>query len=235
MMTRIRVSSYGLFNSLHHLKSKIFDRFKLKGVADELNLRYTDEDGDVIVILDEVGYSETLTQKLNPIYVEASLSRSEGSSLKCSEISFHNLGPFGGAGGTYWNDGNFEGINAITVTTSSVCLLSIQVSYATGKNTTHFGARHGGAGEAISTRFKYPNEKLQKISGYCGLVENTWTVIKGLSFETNLAKYGPFGVLDWLPFEFDLRSRHVIGFYGRACDRYLSSIGLHTYSMPTKT
>ncbi|GLJ51010.1 hypothetical protein SUGI_1086240 [Cryptomeria japonica] len=221
--------------SLQKLKSKIFDRFKLKGVADELNLRYTDEDGDVIVILDEEGYLDVFRQNLSPIYIEASFSRSEGSfCLKCSEISFHNLGPFGGGGGIDWNDGNFEGINGITVTSSSECLISIQVSYATGKDTTHTGARHGGAGEAVCMKFKYPDEKLQKISGYCGLVENTWTVIKGLSFETNLAKYGLFGVADWIPLEFDLRSRDVVGVYGRACNRYLGSIGLHTSSMLPK-
>lgn len=77
-------------------------------------------------------------------------------------------------------------------------------------------------------KFKYPTEKLQKISGYCGLVHGSWTVIKGLSFETNLSKYGPFGVADWASFEFDLRSRDVVGFYGRACNKYLVSIGLHT-------
>ncbi|XP_059068743.1 agglutinin-like [Cryptomeria japonica] len=162
--------------------------------------------------------------------MEASLSRNKGSYLKCSEIGFHNLGPFGGGGGFDCDDGNFEGINGITVMTSYIdgILLSIQVSYATGKDTTHTGPQHGGAGKEICTKFEYTTEKLQKISGYCGLVEGSWTVIKGLSFETNLAKYGPFGVADWAIFEFDLRSRDVVGVYGRACDRYLGSIGLRT-------
>ncbi|GLJ51009.1 hypothetical protein SUGI_1086230 [Cryptomeria japonica] len=161
--------------------------------------------------------------------------RSEESSLKCSEISFQNLGPFGGGGGTEWDDGYFEGINGITITKSYASLLSIQVSYATVKDTTRTGARHGGAGDhEICTKFMYPTEKLQKISGYCGVVENNWTVIKCLSFETNFAKYGPFGVVDWAPFEFDLRSRNVFGFYGRSSYKYLDSIGLHTYSIPPK-
>lgn len=121
----------------------------MKGDPGELDLKYTDEDGDVITILNEGGLSDAFNQNLPRFYMEASLSRSEGSSLKCSEISFHNWGPFGGVGGIDWNDGSFEGINGITVTMSSVSLLSIQVSYATGKDKTHTAGRHGGAGESI--------------------------------------------------------------------------------------
>ncbi|GLJ50998.1 hypothetical protein SUGI_1085990 [Cryptomeria japonica] len=108
--------------------------------------------------------------------------------------------------GTYWNDGTFEGITAITVTADSTTLYSIQITYATANGNTHIAPRHGGgSGKEICTVFKYPSEKLQKISGYCGLVWG-FTVIKGLIFETNFARYGPFGVEDWIPLEIDLIS-----------------------------
>ncbi|XP_057845526.2 agglutinin isoform X1 [Cryptomeria japonica] len=213
--------------SVEDLKSKICNLFELNGDAHELKLRYTDEDGDVIVIANEDDFLDACRQNLFPFRMEVSFGRNKGNCLKRSETGLYNLGPCGGGGGAYWNDGTFEGINGITVTMDTISLISIQFNYATANGTTHCGARHGGAGEAICTKFEYPKEKLQKISGYCGIVCDTCTVIKGLSFETNLAKYGPFGVADWATFEFNLRAREVVGVYGRACTRYLGSIGLY--------
>ncbi|KAH9295338.1 hypothetical protein KI387_038926, partial [Taxus chinensis] len=216
--------------SLFELRSKICNLFQLNGDAHELKLRYRDEDGDVITMANEDDLVDAFKQELYPFRVEVSLTGKNMTEVKHSAIRITNLGPFGGGGGIDWDDGTFEDIQGITVTTDPTCLVAIQVHYVTGNGTIFPAARHGGSGSSVYTVFKYPNEKLQKISGYCGLVESTWTVIKGLSFETNRAKYGPFGVTDWAPFEFDLRSRDVVGFYGRACDRYLGSIGLHAHT-----
>ncbi|KAH9320473.1 hypothetical protein KI387_015112, partial [Taxus chinensis] len=59
--------------------------------------------------------------------------------------------------------------------------------------------------KAITIPFKYPTEKLRKMSGYCGLVCGNCTIVKGLTFETNVKKYGLFGVRDWIPFESEIK------------------------------
>lgn len=209
--------------SLEQLQTAIFETFKMNGDAQQLEIRFRDKDGDVITMSsdDDVKYA---------LMMDVSEHRMEVSWTIAFATSFKKfLGPCGGAGGTRWNDGRFEGIKSITVTADSTTLYSIQVTYATADGNTHIAARHGGdSGKEIYTVFKYPSEKLVKISGHCGTVYDNTTVIKGLTFETNYAKYGPFGVLeDWIPFELDLTSAQVAGFHGRASGKYLDSLALH--------
>ncbi|GLJ51000.1 hypothetical protein SUGI_1086010 [Cryptomeria japonica] len=181
--------------SLSDLRTKIFKLFKLNGDSQQLEIRFTDEDGDVLKMSNDDDVDYSFNQGVYPLRLEVSWSRKLATCLKKCR------GPCGGGGGTYWKDGIFKGITAITVTTDSTTLRSIQITYATGKGKTYIAPRHGGgSGKKICTIFKYPSEKLQKISGYCGTVCGCWTVIKGLKFETNRAKYGPFGVVARISF-----------------------------------
>ncbi|KAH9320470.1 hypothetical protein KI387_015109, partial [Taxus chinensis] len=165
---RINLASADI--SFEDLKSKIYDVLELKGDALRATLKYMDEDGDVVCLSNEDDFNEAIRQELNPFRVEVS-TQPKG---------IHNLGPFGGGGGSYdWNDGTFKGINGITVTMDSHCLRSIQLHYAAIDETTYTAPRRGGLGNATHTvQFEYPKEKLEKISGYCGVVWGLWTVIK---------------------------------------------------------
>eukprot|EP01018_Ginkgo_biloba_P039066 Gb_05304 [translate_table: standard] len=146
----------------------------------------------------------------------------------------HKYGLWGGLGGLYWKDGVFSAIKSIAMTTDSdLGFRSIQVDYDTRHNTTVSGSRHGGFGETNHTiQFKHPGEILTKISGYYGII-NTYLVIRSLEFETNKAKYGPFGAEEGTAFESPSKGNmKIVGFYGRAppdiANGFVDAIGIYT-------
>lgn len=143
------------------------------------------------------------------------------------------MGPWGGNGGSNWDDGSYNGLREITLVYDR-CIDSIRVVY--DKNGKRFLAeKHGGAGGNRSAEIKlqYPEEFLTSVSGhYCPVVHGGSPVIRSLTLKSNRRTFGPFGVEEGTPFSFSVNEDQIIGFKGRS-GWYLDSIGLRL-SRPKK-
>ncbi|XP_071728528.1 jacalin-related lectin 19-like [Rutidosis leptorrhynchoides] len=135
------------------------------------------------------------------------------------------LGPWGGNGGNYWEDGVHSGVREINLVYSS-CIDSIRVTY--DDNGKPFQAeKHGGVGgtKSAQIKLKFPEEVLISVSGhYCPVVYGGSDVIRSLTFKSNQRTFGPFGVEEGTPFHFMTHGSHIVGFYGRN-GWFLDSIG----------
>lgn len=74
------------------------------------------------------------------------------------------------------------------------------------------------------------DEFLTKMTGYFGDYRNqggkVYHVVKSLTFETNQRKLEPVGPLDGTKFETDVIGK-IVGFFGRASDGLIDSIGVY--------
>ncbi|KAI3521444.1 hypothetical protein L1887_10910 [Cichorium endivia] len=137
------------------------------------------------------------------------------------------LGPWGGNGGNYWDDGFHSGIREINLVYGS-CIDSICVTY--DKFGKPFPAeKHGGTGgtKAAQIKLQFPEEVLISVSGYyCPVVYGGGPVIRSLTFKSNQRTFGPFGVEEGTPFKLPTNEGGVVGFYGRV-GWFLDSIGVY--------
>ncbi|KAI3959091.1 hypothetical protein MKX01_023767 [Papaver californicum] len=136
-------------------------------------------------------------------------------------------GPWGGNGGTIFDDRVHTGVRQINLTRSSV-VVSIKVLY--DKNgLAVWGSRNGGAGGIKSEKivFDFPFEVLTYISGYYGtLMYMGPTVIKSITFHTTTRTHGPYGDEQGTPFSSNLKQGKIVGFHGRK-GYFVDSIGVH--------
>ncbi|GLU22355.1 hypothetical protein SLE2022_384360 [Rubroshorea leprosula] len=135
-------------------------------------------------------------------------------------------GPWGGNGGTTWDDGTHEGIREITLVYGD-CIDSLRVVY--DRNGKPFMAeKHGGVGgpQKAEIKLQYPDEFLVSVSGYyCPVVYGGSPVIRSVTFKSNQRTFGPFGVEEGTPFALTVEGGgRVVGMYGRS-GWYLDSIG----------
>ncbi|KAG6669211.1 jacalin-related lectin 19 [Carya illinoinensis] len=139
--------------------------------------------------------------------------------------SLISMGPWGGNGGTSWDDGIYDGVREIKLVYDR-CIDSIRVVY--DKNGKPFTAeKHGGVGgnKTAEIKLQYPHEKLTSVSGhYCPVVRGTSSVIRSLAFKSNKRTFGPFGVEDGTPFTLSMDGGLIVGFNGRS-GWYLDAIG----------
>lgn len=145
------------------------------------------------------------------------------------------VGPWGGNGGTTWDDGTHQGIREITLVYGD-CIDSIKVVYE--KNGKPFMAeKHGGVGgrQTVEIKLQYPEEFLTSISGhYCPVVHGGSPVIRSLTLKSNRRTFGPFGVEAGTPFSVVVEgSGHIVGMYGRS-GWYLDSVGFRIHSIKSK-
>uniref|UniRef100_A0A803M619 Jacalin-type lectin domain-containing protein n=2 Tax=Chenopodium quinoa TaxID=63459 RepID=A0A803M619_CHEQI len=137
------------------------------------------------------------------------------------------VGPWGGNGGTSWDDGCYSGVREIKLVYDR-CIDSITVVYdKNGKSVK--SEKHGGNGGSITVEIKlnYPEEYLISVSGhYSSLVQGIPPVIRSLMFKSNLRIFGPFGIQEGTPFYFPMEGGRIIGFKGRS-GWYLDSIGFY--------
>ncbi|KAL2937359.1 Jacalin-related lectin 19 [Bienertia sinuspersici] len=144
------------------------------------------------------------------------------------------VGPWGGNGGTDWDDGCYSGVKQIKLVYDR-CIDSITVVYdKNGKPVK--GEKHGGNGGTITVEIKltYPEEYLISISGhYSSLVHGMPPVIRSLTFKSNKRTFGPFGVEEGIPFYFPMEGGRIIGFKGRS-GWYLDSIGFYLSRVQSK-
>lgn len=73
----------------------------------------------------------------------------------------------------------------------------------------------------------HPQEILTSVSGYYGsLSSGSPAIIRSLTFESNQAKYGPFGFEQGTRFSIPVSGGKIVGFHGRS-GWYLDSIGFY--------
>lgn len=138
-----------------------------------------------------------------------------------------SVGPWGGNGGSPWDDGVYTGIRQIILVHAGA-IDSIKIEYDRD-GTSVWSDRHGGAGgnKTDKIEFDYPKESLTSVSGhYSPLVHGGGSVIRSLTFESNLKKYGPYGAQNGTYFSFPMTGGKIVGFHGQG-GWYLDCIGVY--------
>ncbi|XP_042493605.1 jacalin-related lectin 3 [Macadamia integrifolia] len=138
-----------------------------------------------------------------------------------------SYGPWGGNGGTIFDDGNFTGVRQVYLTRNTG-VTSIRVLYDRNGQAI-WGNKNGGAGGIRTDKifFDYPYEVLTHISGYFGPALGMGpNVIKSLTFHTTKRKHGPYGDEQGTFFSSNLKEGMVVGFHGRK-GWFIDGIGVH--------
>ncbi|XP_077219963.1 jacalin-related lectin 3-like [Tasmannia lanceolata] len=138
-----------------------------------------------------------------------------------------SVGPWGGQGGSPWDDGVYTTVRQLVVSHASA-IDSLQIEYDR-KGSSVWSEKHGGIGGTKTDKIKLdlPDEVLTSISGHYGSIFNgSPAVIRSLTFETNRSTYGPFGIQQGAHFSFPMRGGKIVGFHGRS-GWYLDSIGVY--------
>ncbi|KAB2023279.1 hypothetical protein ES319_D06G007100v1 [Gossypium barbadense] len=141
-------------------------------------------------------------------------------------------GPWGGNGGTKFDDGTYTGVRQITLS-RNVGIVSIKVCYDRNGQ-AHWGSKHGGTGGFKTERimFDYPSEILTHVTGTFGpLMYIGPNVIKSLTFYTNKGKHGPYGDEQGPSFSNKINEGKIVGFHGKE-GLFLDAFGVHV--METK-
>ncbi|KAJ4964608.1 hypothetical protein NE237_016457 [Protea cynaroides] len=141
----------------------------------------------------------------------------------------HNIsvGPWGGQDGARWDDGLNCSVRQVVIS-HGAAIDSIQVKYEE-RGCSFWSDRHGGTGGCKKDKIKldFPQEFLMSISGYYGCLTHLGCIlVRSLSLESNLKKYGPFGTQDGTQFSFPVTCAKIVGFHGR-CSWHLDSIGFY--------
>ncbi|KAL4194510.1 hypothetical protein AMTRI_Chr05g59680 [Amborella trichopoda] len=126
------------------------------------------------------------------------------------------IGPWGGQGGSPWDDGSFDGVSQITLVYDR-CIDSIRVEYDKNGKLV-MAEKHGGDGgnHTAHIKLQYPEEFITEVSGhYCPVVHGGTPVIRSLKFITSKRTYGPYGVEEGTPFSFLMDGGLIVGFKGR--------------------
>ncbi|KAF8025671.1 hypothetical protein BT93_F2493 [Corymbia citriodora subsp. variegata] len=175
-------------------------------------------------------YIQLICFKLAAFFMEDRIAYRSGTKKKGMEV-----GPWGGNGGSSWDDGSYHGVREITLVFGH-CIDSICMVY--DKNGKPVAAeKHGGVGgnQTAEIKLQFPDEYLVSVSGYyCPVVHGGSPVIRSLTFKSNKRTFGPFGMEHGTPFSFPLEGGRIVGFKGRS-GWYLDSIGFHlSRAQPTK-
>ncbi|KAG5523507.1 hypothetical protein RHGRI_035347 [Rhododendron griersonianum] len=127
------------------------------------------------------------------------------------------VGPWGGNGGSYWDDGNYSGVREISLI-YGLCIDSIRVVYdENGKPV--LANKHGctGGSRMAEIKLQYPEEFLTSVSGhYCSPFPFFNTVIRSITFKSNWRTFGPYGVEEGTPFSISADGAQIVGFKGRS-------------------
>ncbi|KAH9326938.1 hypothetical protein KI387_007116, partial [Taxus chinensis] len=144
-----------------------------------------------------------------------------------SNKSVISVGPWGGNGGSPWDDGDFKGIRQIVIVHAGA-IDSIRIEYDKNGRSI-WSDKHGGNGGDKTDKIvlDYPREHLTSMSGHYGSVSvGSACVIRSLTFHSNLRKFGPYGVENGTFFSFPMDGGKIKGFHGRS-GWFLDSIGVH--------
>ncbi|KAJ3696584.1 hypothetical protein LUZ61_000289 [Rhynchospora tenuis] len=138
------------------------------------------------------------------------------------------VGPYGGTGGTDWDDGCHRRIERIFVSYSSRYIGSIQTVYKDFSNNIVIAPRRGPYSYTFEVVHPPPETPITRIDGYFDRTGITY-----LEFSTNNGKIGSFGSKTGSPFTYK-DPRGFAGFHGRSNGIYLVSLGVHVNSCATK-
>ncbi|XP_031401926.1 jacalin-related lectin 4-like [Punica granatum] len=135
------------------------------------------------------------------------------------------VGPFGGDGGSPWDDGRRTGLRQIIIRCGSV-IDSIKCVYD-DNGTSSDGLKHGADGGSHSHTIELDcaNEYITSISGYFG----EWgpmDLLYSLTFRSNKRVYGPYGPEQGTYFSSPPNTGKIVGLYGRS-GQYLDCIGAY--------
>ncbi|KAK4481414.1 hypothetical protein RD792_012304 [Penstemon davidsonii] len=136
-------------------------------------------------------------------------------------------GPWGGNGGSLFDDGVYDAIRQINLT-RNVGIVSVRVCYEKNGECV-WGSKNGGTGSFKHDKitFDYPSEILTHITGYHGPTMIMGPdVIKSLTFHTTKGKHGPYGEEQGHPFSTKLKEGSIVGFHGKK-GLFLDAIGVY--------
>ncbi|XP_010533571.1 PREDICTED: jacalin-related lectin 3 isoform X2 [Tarenaya hassleriana] len=159
---------------------------------------------------------------------EKSHPKTEGVSSNLEEGG-KTYGPWGGTGGTMFDDGSFTGIRQINLS-RNVGIVSIKACYDRNGQVV-WGSKHGGTGGFKHDKvvFDFPSEVLTRITGtYGSLMYMGPNVIRSLTFYTNKGKHGPYGEEQGPSFTNKIGEGKIVGFLGRE-GLFLDAIGVHVH------
>lgn len=137
------------------------------------------------------------------------------------------VGPWGGSGGSAFDDGTYNGIRQITLS-RNVAIVSMKVLYDWNGEAL-WGNKRGGTGGYRHDKIvlDYPDEVLTHITGTCGpLMSMGPIIIRSIAFHTNRRKHGPFGEERGASFSSKSKEGKIIGFHGRG-GLFIDAIGIH--------
>ncbi|XP_047962629.1 jacalin-related lectin 19 [Salvia hispanica] len=143
------------------------------------------------------------------------------------------VGPWGGNGGSNWDDGSFNGVREIKLMYGR-CIDSIRVVYDRNGRPVAAEKRGGGGGtKTAEVKLQFPEEYLTAVWGhYAPVVHGGSPVIRSLTFRTNRRTLGAFGVEEGTPFSLPMEGGQVVGFKGK-CGWYVDAIGFHIAKVKT--
>jgi hypothetical protein len=131
-------------------------------------------------------------------------------------------GPWGGGGGGSFCDGLATGIKGLTIISAPEVVWSLCVEYDICGQSFQ-SSPHGDSsipGKKDEVRFNYPDEYLQQIEGFFGIIpgvvvgNNPVTGITSLTFKSNIQSYGPYGTGGEIYFKSGIGK--IVGFWGRS-------------------
>lgn len=124
-------------------------------------------------------------------------------------------GPWGGNGGTAFDDGMYTGVRQINIS-RNIGIVYMKVLYEQNGQAV-WGSKNGGTGGFKTDKivFDYPFEILTHITGFYGTSMLGPTIIRSLTFHTTKGKHGPFGEEQGVPFTTKLKEGMIVGFHGR--------------------
>ncbi|XP_022155637.1 uncharacterized protein LOC111022694 [Momordica charantia] len=141
------------------------------------------------------------------------------------------LGPYGGRGGSPWEEKVFASIRGFAVYHEG-WVDAFQILHESNNGGLIWSRNHGGNGGSRSeVVFDYPDEYLVSIRGHYSDLRK-WgselVVIRSLTLETNRRSCGPYGEEDGTKFSFPAGTK-FIGLHGRS-GQFLDAIGPYTIS-----
>ncbi|KAG6390557.1 hypothetical protein SASPL_148295 [Salvia splendens] len=143
------------------------------------------------------------------------------------------VGPWGGNGGSNWDDGCFNGVREIKLMYGR-CIDSIRVVYDRNGRPVAAEKRGGSGGtKTAEVKLQFPEEYFTAVWGhYAPVVHGGSPVIRSLTFRTNRRTLGVFGVEEGTPFSLPMEGGQIVGFKGK-CGWYVDAIGFHIAKVKT--
>ncbi|KAH7567215.1 hypothetical protein JRO89_XS07G0032900 [Xanthoceras sorbifolium] len=145
-----------------------------------------------------------------------------------------SVGPWGGQGGSRWDDGVYSTVRKVVIGHGSG-IDSIEIEYDK-KGSSIWSDKHGGKGghKLDTVVLDHPNEFLTSIHGHYGAISG-WgePIVRSLTFVSNTKTYGPYGVEQGTHFSFPVNGGKIVGFHGR-CGWYLDAIGIYLKPLQEK-